>query len=75
MAKMGRPRSDAPKRHSLSVRVTDQELQKLKDYADGHGMTITQLLYAGVGQLLRMPDVVDEAFQTEYEVLQNGNRI
>ncbi len=56
MAKMGRPKSDAPKRNSLSVRVTDWELQKLKDYADSHGMTITQSLYAGVGLLLQTPD-------------------
>ena len=29
MAKMGRPKSDAPKLNTLSVRVTDKELQKL----------------------------------------------
>ena len=48
MAKMGRPKSDAPKLNTLSVRVTDSELQKLKEYADSHGMTITQLLHTGV---------------------------
>lgn len=52
MAKMGRPKSDAPKLNTLSVRVTDKELQKLKDYADSHGMTITQLLHTGVNLLL-----------------------
>ena len=56
MAKMGRPRSDAPKLNTLSVRVTDKELQKLKDYADSHGMTIPQLLHTGVDLLLRTPD-------------------
>ena len=56
MAKMGSPRSDAPKLNTLSVRVTDKELQKLKDYADSHGMTITQLLHTGVDLLLRTPD-------------------
>lgn len=56
MAKMGRPKSDAPKLNTLSVRVTDKELQKLKDYADSHGMTITQLLHTGVDLLLRTPD-------------------
>ena len=44
MAKMGRPKSDAPKLNTLSVRVTDDELKKLREYADSHGMTITQLL-------------------------------
>lgn len=56
MAKMGRPKSDAPKLNTLSVRVTDKELQKLKDYADSHGMTITQLLHTGVSLLLQTPD-------------------
>ena len=32
MAKMGRTNSDAPKLNTLSVRVTDSELQKLKEY-------------------------------------------
>ena len=56
MAKMGRPKSDAPKLNTLSVRVTDKELQKLKDYADSHGMTITQLLHTGIDLLLQTPD-------------------
>ena len=56
MAKIGRPKSDAPKLNTLSVRVTDNELQKLKDYADSHGMTITQLLHTGVGLLLQTSD-------------------
>lgn len=56
MAKMGRPKSDAPKLNTLSVRVTDSELQKLKDYADSHGMTITQLLHTSVELLLKTPD-------------------
>ena len=47
MAKMGRPKSDAPKLNTLSLRVTDSELRELKDYADSHGMTITQLLHTG----------------------------
>lgn len=56
MAKMGRPKSDAPKLNTLSVRVTDSELQKLREYADSHGMTITQLLHTGVELLLQTPD-------------------
>ncbi len=56
MAKMGRPKSDAPKQNTLSVRVTDSELQKLREYADIHGMTITQLLHTGVNLLLQTSD-------------------
>lgn len=55
-AKMGRPKSDAPKLNTLSLRVTDSELRELKDYADSHGMTITQLLHTGVDLLLKTPD-------------------
>ena len=55
MAKMGRPKSDAPKLNTLSW-VTDSELRELKDYADSHGMTITQLLHTGVDLLLKTPD-------------------
>ena len=57
MAKMGRPKYDTPKLHTLSVRVTDSELQELREYADSHGMTITQLLHTGVLLLLKTPDV------------------
>lgn len=56
MAKMGRPKSETPKQNTLSVRVTDKELQKLKDYADSHGMTITQLLHTSIDLLLQTPD-------------------
>ncbi len=53
---MGRPRSDDPKQNTLSLKVTDQELRKLKNYADSHGMTITQLLHTGVELLLETSD-------------------
>lgn len=56
MARMGRPKSDAPKLNTLSMRVTDEELQELKEYADSHDMTITQLLKTGVELLLVTPD-------------------
>ena len=57
MAKMGRPKSDAPKLKTISLRVTENELQELKNYADSHGMTITQLLHTSVMLLLQTPDV------------------
>ncbi len=53
---MGRPKSEAPKLNTLSMRVTDEELQELKEYADSHDMTITQLLKTGVELLLVTPD-------------------
>ena len=48
MKKMGRPKSDAPKDKSLSLRMTDEEYEKLKEYADNHELTITQALQKGV---------------------------
>ena len=56
MARMGRPKSEAPKLNTLSMRVTDEELQELKEYADSHDMTLTQLLKTGVELLLLTPD-------------------
>ena len=56
MARMGRPKAEAPKLNTLSMRVTDEELQELKEYADSHDMTITQLLKTGVELLLLTPD-------------------
>ena len=56
MARMGRPKSEAPKLNTLSMRVTDEELQELKEYADSHDMTITQLQKTGVELLLLTPD-------------------
>lgn len=56
MAKMGRPKSDNPKLNTLSVRVTDCELQKMREYADSHGITIAKLLHTGAELLLRTPE-------------------
>lgn len=56
MAKVGRPKADAPRLNTLSVRVTDRELQELRSYADSHGMTITQLLHSSVDLLLQTQD-------------------
>lgn len=56
MARTGRPKSDDPKRNTLSIRVTDGELKELQDYAHNHGMTITQLVRIGVDLMLGTPD-------------------
>lgn len=55
MAKMGRPKSDAPKKKTLSLRVNDEEYIKLKEYATTHNMTITQALQKGVELLYKTP--------------------
>lgn len=48
MPRTGRPKTDSPKLRSLSLRVDDEEYEKLKDYAAKHDMTITQVLHRGV---------------------------
>lgn len=55
MAKMGRPKSDTPKKKTLSLRVNDEEYIKLKEYATTHNMTITQALQKGVELLYKTP--------------------
>lgn len=44
MKKMGRPKSDNPKCHTLSFRMDEGEYRRLKDYASKHDLTITQLV-------------------------------
>ena len=44
MAKMGRPKSENPKLKTLSLRMNDEEFEKLKEYAAVRNMTITQVL-------------------------------
>lgn len=55
MAKMGRPKSDDPKKKTLSLRMNDEEYTKLKMYAATHNMTITQALQKGVALLYKSP--------------------
>ena len=39
---MGRPRSENPKQHILTLRVTDQERDEIKAYARLHNLSVTQ---------------------------------
>ena len=48
MAKLGRPLADIKKEHNVSVRMTDEEYRKIKEYAASHGMTISQALQKAV---------------------------
>lgn len=44
MAKMGRPKSDHPKDFKVSVRLTEEEYNKLKECAAEDNLTIAQML-------------------------------
>lgn len=42
MAKMGRPISENPHKHVLSIRFTDDEYEELKQRAAKYGLTIAE---------------------------------
>lgn len=55
MAKMGRPKVEEVKDKSINMRVTPAEYQKIKEYAQSHNLTITQVLQKGVEKILNTP--------------------
>ena len=48
MSKMGRPKSENPKKHLVGLKLTEKEYMRLKEYASKHDMTITQVLQKGI---------------------------
>ncbi|MCM1159500.1 MAG: DUF6290 family protein [Bacteroidales bacterium] len=52
MSRIGRPRSDAPSKHRVSVRLTEAEFETLKQYADAHNQTISQAMKSGIALLI-----------------------
>ena len=48
MAKLGRPRSNNPKKNLVGLKLTEEESLKLREYASKHDMTITQVLQKGI---------------------------
>lgn len=48
MAKMGRPSSDDPSLHRVTVRFTESEYEFLKKYVESHNLTMTQAIKQGV---------------------------
>ncbi len=52
MAKMGRPKIDEVKDKTITMRVTPVEYQRIKEYAQTHNLTITQVLQKGVEKIL-----------------------
>ena len=53
MAKVGHPLAEIKKEHNVSVRMTDEEYQKLKEYSASHKMTISQVLQKAIALLYR----------------------
>ena len=52
LAVMGRPKSENPKEHKVSVRLTEDEYNQLKQYASGNNLTIAQFLREGIVKML-----------------------
>lgn len=48
MAKMGRPKKEAPKVKMAGVRLTPEEHERLARYAENHNQTITEALLDGI---------------------------
>lgn len=51
MAKMGRPKIDNPKQKSIGIRMSDEEREKLLQYASEHDKTITEVVQEAVNKL------------------------
>lgn len=49
MAKMGRPISDNPHKHVLSIRFTDDEYAELKKRAQKYNLTIAETVRKEIG--------------------------
>ena len=52
MAKAGRPKQEIIKDKIITMRVTPEEYEKMKQYAQANHLTITQVLQKGVEKLL-----------------------
>ena len=53
MSKMGRPKSDVIKDKIVTVRMSDEEHHKLRDYSEKHQQTITETIKKGVDLLYK----------------------
>lgn len=56
MAKMGRPKLDNPMSYRTQIRFTEEEHEKLKECAEKHDMTITQVIREGALQFANNRD-------------------
>ena len=44
MAKMGRPKAENPRNNFIGVKMTDDEVKKLREYAASHDITLTEVI-------------------------------
>ena len=53
MAVMGRPKSDNPRKRSVTVRLTKKEYRDIAKYSSDHEQTVTKTLLEGFSLLLK----------------------
>jgi hypothetical protein len=46
--KIGRPFEENPKDHPVTIRLTADEYSRLREYAEMHSMTLTQVMMEGI---------------------------
>ncbi len=52
MAKMGRPKVEKPKSKMVGVRLSEEEFERFKEYAEKKDMTVTSILYEVINEML-----------------------
>lgn len=52
MAKIGRPKAEVPRDHTISIRLRDAEYRRIKEYTDRCDTTITKLVEAAVDEYI-----------------------
>lgn len=53
MVVMGRPKSDNPRKRSVTVRLTEKEYRDIAKYSSDHDQTVTKTLLDGFSLLLK----------------------
>ena len=53
MRKMGRPKSDVIMDKIVTIRMSDEEHMKLRDYSEKHQQTITETIKKGIELLYK----------------------
>ncbi len=53
MGRTGRPISDNPSLHKVSVRLTENEYEQFKKYVETHNLTMTNALKLGIELLYK----------------------
>lgn len=56
MAKMGRPAVDSPKLKKVTIRMSDEDYQKLIEYNEKHEQTLTETMSAAFNLLMEQEE-------------------